>query len=144
MCKSNGQCENCQNTFETQISEVQNWAKKLKFDVFDPMQIVKQLGKLSEESVETTESVCIYLENQTEEKALNAKKEIGDVMVVVVILCQKLGFDLLDCLKKAHDKNNDPERRPILYNDQIVKRKTLIEIVGEEEADRLIADFYEN
>jgi hypothetical protein len=65
-------------------------------------------------------------ENQIEEEALNAKKEIGDVMVVVVILCQKLGFDLLDCLKKAHDKNNDPDRKPILYNNQIVKRRSLI------------------
>lgn len=144
MCKCSGRCENCQNTFEKQILEVQNWAEKLKFDVFDPMQIVKQLSKLTEECNETTEAVCYYLGKQTEEKALNAKKEIGDVMVVTIILCQKLGFDLLDCLKKAHDKNNDPERRPILYNDQIVKRNSLIEMVGEQEADRLIANFYEN
>lgn len=53
----------------------------------------------------------------------NAKEEIGDVVVTLIILSQQLDMDLYDCLDIAYDKIKD--RKGEMKNGVFVKQEDL-------------------
>ena len=54
---------------------------------------------------------------------INAKEEIGDVVVTLIILSQQLNIDLYDCLDTAYDKIKD--RKGKMLNGVFVKESDL-------------------
>lgn len=57
-----------------------------------------QFHKLIQECAELSESLC---------KLKDPKDDIGDIMVVLLIICKQLEIDLLDCLAYAYDEIKD-------------------------------------
>ena len=60
----------------------------------------KQTLKLVEESLEVDNAF-------TSEGVDEQKKEIGDVITVIINLCKKNGFTLEECLQLAYEKNKN-------------------------------------
>ena len=68
--------------------------------------ILTQAEKMMEEAQETLEAVMnIGNPAITPEKAMtDVKLEIGDVLVVSILLCERLGITAEECLQGAYDK----------------------------------------
>ena len=79
------------------IKAVQEWSKERGLDNNDP---AKQLNKLQEEIDELKEA---YKNHDFSNANSGFPDSIGDVMVVMIVLCQQTGFDLKDCLELAVD-----------------------------------------
>lgn len=75
-------------------TKIKAWAIQRGIDKANPS---KQMLKLMEEVGEMARAL---VRNNTDELQL----EIGDVMVVLTILCQQLDFSLADCYDQAYQK----------------------------------------
>ena len=50
------------------------------------------------------ESVEGYLSNNNINKCKNMKLEMGDIFVALIILCEQIGIDPMECLSVAYEK----------------------------------------
>ncbi len=93
---------------------IKMWAKERGLHTADP---AKQILKLGEEYGELCEFV-------TKNRNLAvAKDAIGDIQVVLIILCLQLDIDYKECLKIAYDEIKD--RQGKLVNGAFVKDEDL-------------------
>ena len=98
---------------EVLIKKIQNWSKERNLHIADPK---AQFTKLIEEIGELATGL---------NKQNNALIEdsIGDSLVVLIILCQQLGFDLKECLETAYNEIKD--RKGKMINGTFVKEEDL-------------------
>ena len=98
---------------EELIKKVQEWSKDRNLHTADPK---AQFAKLIEEIGELATGL---------NKQNNALIEdsIGDSLVVLIILCQQLGFDLKECLQTAYNEIKD--RKGKMINGTFVKESDL-------------------
>lgn len=83
------------NFYQLQANVI-NWAKDRNLiKGSDPKQ---QFHKLIQECAELSESIC---------KGKDASDDVGDVTVVLLIMCEQLGLDFEACLAKAYDDIKD-------------------------------------
>lgn len=86
--------------FEQYADCVFDWATKKGIVLENGATIEGQIRKLLEEAGEVSDAVL-------GEEGLEASKlEIGDVLVVLLILCRMLEVDMVDCLRMAYNKIN--------------------------------------
>ena len=57
-----------------------------------------QFHKLVQEAAELSESLC---------KGKDAKDDLGDILVVLIIIAKQLDLELVDCLAHAYDEIKD-------------------------------------
>ena len=98
---------------EELIKKVQEWSKDRNLHTADPK---AQFAKLIEEIGELATGL---------NKQNNALIEdsIGDSLVVLIILCQQLGFNLKECLQTAYNEIKD--RKGKMINGTFVKESDL-------------------
>lgn len=94
-------------------SLIQSWSKQRELDKADPM---KQMVKLMEEIGELANGL-----NKSNDKVI--VDSVGDVFVVLTILCQQLNIDLTSCVAAAYDEIKD--RKGQLVNGIFVKEQDL-------------------
>ena len=92
---------------------IKKWAKDRGLDKADPK---AQMVKLLEEAGELATGI-------NKDKRELIIDSIGDVYVVLVILCMQLGLDINDCIKAAYEEIKD--RRGELVNGLFVKEEDL-------------------
>lgn len=95
------------------IKQVQSWAFKRGLHKADPS---KQLNKLIEEVGELASGLN---KNKTDVVI----DGIGDVIVVLTILCMQMGLDLETCLSMAYDQIK--HRNGVMVNGLFVKEEDL-------------------
>lgn len=78
--------------------DILNWADKK--GLLKPENTPKQIIKLQEE---VGELAGAYLKKKTEEMC----DAIGDIQIVMIILCQQLEIDYLECLNGAYEVIKD-------------------------------------
>lgn len=94
--------------------KIEKWATERGLDETDP---AKQTLKLVEEVGELSEFI-------TKDRNLaTAKDAIGDIQVVLIILCLQLGLDYDECLKMAYEEIR--HRKGKLVNGSFVKESDL-------------------
>lgn len=92
---------------------------------------VKQTGKIIEEANELQEAVEAFYETQRYEPTKylmlldHVEKELGDVLVTVIIEARLLGVDIEACLKKANTKNWGRVTTGKMVDGQFVKKEDL-------------------
>ena len=98
---------------EELIKKVQEWSKERNLHTSSPK---PQMCVLIEEIGELAKGI---------NKQNNALIEdsIGDSLVVLIILCQQLGFDLKECLQTAYNEIKD--RKGKIINGTFVKETDL-------------------
>ena len=95
------------------IKKIQTWAFTRGLHKASPD---KQLNKLIEEVGELASGL-----NKNRTNVI--KDSVGDVVVVLVILCLQLGLDLEECLTLAYDEIKD--RKGATVNGLFVKQEDL-------------------
>ena len=98
---------------EELIKKVQEWSKDRNLHTADPK---AQFAKLIEEIGELATGL------NKQNNALIGDS-IGDSLVVLIILCQQLGFDLKECLQTAYNEIKD--RKGKMINGTFVKETDL-------------------
>ena len=88
------------------ITKVKEWGKERGLLQSETKNPFKQLSKLVEEVGEMASTMN---KNQLDK----FDKEAGDVFVTLIILCYQLDKDPIQCLRLAHEKNNDRTGRTI-------------------------------
>lgn len=84
-------------TYETITKDVQRWSKQRGLDKADP---IKQYAKLIEEAGELAASLL----RGNDTGIIDA---IGDILVVITILCQQLDISPLACFYTAYEEIKD-------------------------------------
>lgn len=96
--------------FDFYKAKVIQWAKDRNLiEGSDPKQ---QFHKLIQECAELSESLC---------KGKDASDDIGDVTVVLLIMCEQLGLDFEACLAKAYDDIKD--RKGVMRDGIFIKNE---------------------
>lgn len=95
-------------------ARINQWAKERGLDKADP---AKQVLKLGEEYGELCEFIT------KDRKMATAKDAIGDMYVVLTILCLQLGLDIEECIGVAYDEIRD--RKGKMINGAFVKESDL-------------------
>lgn len=93
---------------------IKMWAKERNLDTTDP---AKQVLKLGEEYGELCEFIT------KDRKIAAAKDAIGDMYVVLTILCLQLDLDIEECIEHAYDEIRD--RKGKMINGAFVKESDL-------------------
>ena len=88
------------------IELVEQWAEDR--NLINGSSPTKQMFKLKEEVAELEEAII------GEYDVSDIRLELGDVLVVLVILCAQLGINMTDCLNLAYGKIK--HRKGILHN----------------------------
>ena len=120
--------------FEEITRQVLNWAKEK--DLLHERNAEKQLLKFMEEVFEFRDEwiLCLHefkkcsngeADNHPEvvEHRENMKLEMGDIFVTLIILCDQLNMDPIECLDRAYYKIKDRKGRTI--NGTFVKEEDL-------------------
>ncbi len=94
------------------ISKVKEWA--LDRNLVDGSDAKNQFHKLIQECGELSDSIC---------KKKDPSDDIGDIMVVLIIMCQQLGVDLENCLYVAYQDIKD--RKGMMIDGVFVKESDL-------------------
>lgn len=111
-------------TFEYLKNKVLNWAKDK--DLLHEENAEKQFMKFMEEIFEFRDEWLLYVheynkidygeaDNDPEviELRHNMKLEMGDIFVTLIILCDQLNLDPVDCLGRAYEKIKDRKGKTI-------------------------------
>lgn len=96
--------------FATYHNETIKWAKAR--NLIEGSTPKDQFHKLIQECGELSDSIC---------KGKNAIDDIGDVLVVLIILTEQLGLNLTDCLAHAYDEIKN--RKGIMRDGIFVKEE---------------------
>ena len=104
--------ENADKQFMKFVEEV--------FEFNDSFTAVKLASQLWEQS--RSQGVNIKFEN---ELFKDMKLEMGDIFVTLIILCEQLGLDPMECLSMAYDKISQRTGKTI--NGQFIKSEDLNE-----------------
>lgn len=96
------------------IDKINMWAKERDLHEADP---AKQILKLGEEYGELCEAL---LKNR---KKAAVKDSIGDIYVVLTILCLQMDLDLDECIEAAYDEIRN--RKGIIIDGSFVKESDL-------------------
>lgn len=94
---------------------IRKWSKDRKLHIADP---TKQVLKLGEEFGELCEGMA-------KDKFEQVIDSIGDMYVVMTILCQQLKVNIEDCIQQAYDEIKD--RKGKMVNGVFVKEEDLDE-----------------
>lgn len=82
------------------INKVEQWADDRNLiEGSDPK---SQFHKLIQEAAELSESIC---------KGKDATDDVGDVLVVLIILAKQLKLNIVDCLAFSYDEIKDRKGR---------------------------------
>lgn len=122
------------HVFEILREKVLNWAKDK--DLLHERNAEKQLLKFMEEVFEFRDEwiLCLHEFNKCNygkaddhpevvEHRGNMKLEMGDIFVTLIILCDQLSLDPVECLYKAYEKIKDRKGKTI--NGTFVKEEDL-------------------
>lgn len=93
--------------------KIEQWAIERGLDLADP---TKQVLKLGEEYGELCEAM-------TKSKFNQVVDSVGDMYVVMTILCLQLGVDIKDCVNEAYEEIKD--RKGKMVNGVFVKESDL-------------------
>ena len=93
--------------------EIRQWSKDRKLHIADP---AKQVLKLGEEFGE----LCEAMAKGRFEQVIDS---VGDMYVVMTILCQQLKVNIEDCINRAYDEIKD--RKGEMVNGGFVKEEEL-------------------
>lgn len=125
-------------TFEQLQEKVLSWADDK--DLLHSENADKQFMKFIEEVFEFRESLIIIknvgqMINQFKEQGINVyfrenlvkdmMLEMGDIFVTLIILCEQIGIDPVECLSMAYDKIKD--RKGKTLHGTFVKEEDLID-----------------
>lgn len=101
--------------FEELVEIVLNWAKDK--DLLHDENAEKQFLKFMEEVFEFRDEWLLYVHEYNvsdcgeadndpvvAEYRHNMKLEMGDIFVTLIILCEQLGINVIECLEKAYNK----------------------------------------
>ena len=94
------------------ITKVQQWA--IDRNLVEGSDAKNQFHKLVQECGELSDSIC---------KGKDASDDIGDIVVVLIIMCQQLGLDIKECLAVAYDDIKD--RKGIMRDGVFIKEADL-------------------
>lgn len=103
------------------IQKVEQWAEAR--NLVKGSDAKNQFHKLIQECGELSDSIC---------KQKDASDDVGDILVVLIILCQQLGLNLEECLEVAYDDIKD--RKGVMIDGVFIKEADL----SEEQAKALI------
>lgn len=95
-------------------SAVLKWAKEK--GITNPNNVFKQALKLTSEVGELSDAII----KQDIDETIDA---VGDIQVVLIILCDQLGLDLEECLESAYNVIKD--RTGITKNGVFIKKEDL-------------------
>lgn len=91
--------------FEEFTRQVLDWAKDK--DLLHEGNAEKQFMKFIEEVFEfksEMDNVLSYTDPHVDEAVERMKLEMGDIFVTLIILCEQLGIDVIECLGRAYIK----------------------------------------
>lgn len=110
--------------FEEFTRQVLNWAKDK--DLLHEANAGKQFMKFVEEVFEfksEMDNVLSYTDPHVDEAVERMKLEMGDIFVTLIILCEQLGIDPIECLGRAYKKI--AKRRGKTINGTFIKEEDL-------------------
>jgi len=84
------------------IEKVKQWAYDR--NLVEGSDAKSQFHKLIQECGELSDSIC---------KQKDASDDIGDILVVLIIMCEQLGLDINKCLAVAYDDIKDRKGKMI-------------------------------
>lgn len=91
--------------FEELRENVEQWANDK--DLLHVLNADKQFMKFMEEVFEFKSEMDVYFDGAETLKSLNKEymeDEMGDIFVTLIILCNQLGIDPVECLEMAYEK----------------------------------------
>ena len=91
------------------------WGWSTERNLIDGSTIEGQLGKLAEEMQELRDAIAKHDSKETQDA-------IGDMVVVLTVICEKLDLSLRHCMSAAFDEIKD--RKGKMVNGQFVKEVT--------------------
>ena len=104
--------------------DVLSWAKDK--DLLYSQNADKQFMKFIEEVFEFKSEMDVYFDGAETLKSLNKEymeDEMGDIFVTLIILCNQLGIDCVECLDMAYEKIS--KRKGKTVNGLFVKEEDL-------------------
>lgn len=110
--------------FEELKTKVEEWAKDK--DLLHEENAEKQFMKFIEEVFEFKSEMDVYFDGAETLKSLNKEymeDEMGDIFVTLIILCNQLGIDPVECLEMAYKKIS--KRKGKTLNGLFVKEEDL-------------------
>lgn len=111
-------------TFEDLKTKVEEWANDK--DLLHVLNADKQFMKFMEEVFEFKSEMDVYFDGAETLKSLNKEymeDEMGDIFVTLIILCNQLGIDPVECLDMAYEKIS--KRKGKTVNGLFVKEEDL-------------------
>ncbi len=111
-------------TFEDLKTKVEEWANDK--DLLQVLNADKQFMKFMEEVFEFKSEMDVYFDGAETLKSLNKEymeDEMGDIFVTLIILCNQLGIDCVECLDMAYEKIS--KRKGKTVNGLFVKEEDL-------------------
>lgn len=94
------------------INKIEQWAEDR--NLIEGSDAKNQFHKLIQECGELSDSIC---------KQKDASDDIGDIFVVLVILCKQLGLDFQECVEVAY--NDIKDRKGKMVDGVFVKESDL-------------------
>lgn len=94
------------------INKIEQWAEDR--NLIEGSDAKNQFHKLIQECGELSDSIC---------KQKDASDDIGDIFVVLVILCKQLGLDFQQCVEVAY--NDIKDRKGKMIDGVFVKESDL-------------------
>lgn len=104
--------------------EVEEWAKDK--DLLHEENAEKQFMKFIEEVFEFKSEMDVYFDGAETLKSLNKEymeDEMGDIFVTLIVLCNQLGIDCVECLDMAYEKIS--KRKGVTRDGIFVKEEDL-------------------
>lgn len=103
---------------------VLEWAKDK--DLLHEENAEKQFMKFIEEVFEFKSEMDVYFDGAETLKSLNKEymeDEMGDIFVTLIVLCNQLGIDCVECLEMAYEKIS--KRKGKTVNGLFIKEEDL-------------------
>lgn len=110
--------------FEELKTKVEQWANDK--DLLHEENADKQFMKFIEEVFEFKSEMDVYFDGAETLKSLNKgymEDEMGDIFVTLIVLCNQLGIDCIECLNMAYDKIS--KRKGKTVNGLFIKEEDL-------------------
>ena len=112
------------NNFEELRTNVEEWADDK--DLLHSENADKQFMKFIEEVFEFKSEMDVYFDGAETLKSLNKEymeDEMGDIFVTLIVLCNQLGIDCVECLEMAYEKIS--KRKGKTVNGLFIKEEDL-------------------
>lgn len=90
--------------------EVNNYVKQFKVGYFSPL---AQMARMTEEVGELAREINHYYgekQKKTTEKQKTVEEELGDVLIVTIMMANSLGIDLTETFEKNMEKFNKRDK----------------------------------